>query len=204
MKIISIEGGIGAGKSTLVKRLGEILEGWEVIQEPVDSDPEFHRLLKQFIDNPNDADKRAEFQMYITRVRQAMLKNLPDGNYIIERSLYSDLVFTQCNMLTTEGPTGAYTAAYYDIKKHLKEYPVINNVIYLSRCPTACLKSTMERDRAGEDAYSLSYFEDVHRFHQSCLPQICREYGAKYHEVDCGDQFANPELIRWMILKGVI
>lgn len=204
MKIIAIEGGIGAGKSTLVKRLGEILDDWKVIQEPVDSDPEFHRLLKQFIDNPTDADKRAEFQMYITRVRQAMLKDLTNGNYIIERSLYSDLVFTQCNMLSTEGPTGAYMSAYYDIKSHLKDYPRIDTVIYLSRDPEECLKSAMKRDRAGEDAYQLDYFKDLHNYHLCCLPQICREYGAKYLIHDCGQGFPNPELIRWQILNGTI
>ncbi len=208
MKIVAIEGGIAAGKSTLISQLPELLskmsgEEWVAIKEPVDEDPEFKRLLEQFINNPTDANKRAEFQMYITRSRQGLLKDVPEGNYIIERSLYSDLVFTQCNMLSTEGPTGAYQAAYYDIKNHLKDYPQVDVVLYLNRDPAACLASMQNRDRGSEGGgYSLDYFEDLHNFHLACLPQITRTYNCKYQEVSLGTTFANPDYIAHLILEN--
>lgn len=209
MKIVAIEGGIASGKSTLIGKLPELLtimsgEEWVAIKEPVDEDPEFKRLLEQFINNPTDANKRAEFQMYITRSRQGLLKDIPDGNYIIERSLYSDLVFTQCNMLSTEGPTGAYQAAYYDIKDHLKDYPRVDLVMYLNRDPDACLKSMKDRDRGSEGCgYSLEYFEDLHNFHMACLPQITRAYGCKYRPVCLDDRFADPDFIAHLILEHI-
>lgn len=208
MKIVAIEGGIASGKSTLVEPLAIQMAAitgneWSVVKEPVDTDPEFHRLLTQFIDNPTDANKRAEFQMYITRSRQALLKDLPDGNYVVERSLFSDLVFTQANMLSTEGPTGAYQASYYDIKDHLKEYPQIDLVVYLDRNPKACFQSMLERDRAGENGYSVTYFEDLHRFHLACLPQIAREYNTQFINIELGNMYANPEIVAQSVLEFV-
>uniref|UniRef100_UPI0026049F05 deoxynucleoside kinase n=1 Tax=uncultured Cetobacterium sp. TaxID=527638 RepID=UPI0026049F05 len=187
MKIIAIEGGIGSGKTTLLDPLVSYLnktsgKEWSLIVEPVDEDPEFHRLLKQFINHPHDANKRAEFQMYITRCRHRLLQGIPDGNYIIERSLYSDIVFTQCNMFSTEQASGEYQSAYYDIKQHFNTYPKIDLVIYLNRNPLDCFNSAKQRDRDGESSYQLAYFEDLHLFHQACLPQLCREHGAIYYD----------------------
>lgn len=113
MKLVVIEGGIGSGKSTLLEPLvNELIlstgELWEALVEPVDSDPEFQRLLKQFIDNPTDSNKRAEFQNFMTENRANLLNNIPDGNYLLERSLFSDLVFTHTNMLAASAPTGEY------------------------------------------------------------------------------------------------
>jgi deoxyadenosine/deoxycytidine kinase len=200
MKLVAVEGPIAAGKSTLIKTLPEALnaatgEEWTSILEQCDLDMEFNRLLKQFLDHPTDANKRAEFQRYVTRSRFNLLKDLPDGNYVIERSLYSDLVFTQCNMMGTEGPTGEYQAAFYDIKEHMADYPPVDLVVYLSRDSEACIASAVERSRDGEDAYDLDYFEDLHRYHLTVLPQACRMYGADLHVVELGDSYPVPEAV---------
>lgn len=206
MKIVAIEGNIASGKSTIINPLAIHMsamtgEEWSVVKEPVDTDPEFHRLLTQFIDNPTDANKRAQFQRYITRSRQSLLKELPEGNYVVERSLFSDLVFTQANMLSTEGPTGEYQAAYYDIKDHLKDYPQVDLVVYLDRNPKACYQSMLERSRVGENGYNLDYFEDLHNFHKTCLPQITREYGTKYLEVELGNMFSDARILAPTVLE---
>jgi len=208
MKIIAIEGNVAAGKSTLVEALASHLttltsEEWGTIKEPVDEDPEFHRLLKQFIAHPTDANKRAEFQMYITRSRQGLLRDLKDGNYIVERSLFSDLVFTQANMLSTEGPTGAYQAAYYDIKDHLLGYPKVDLVVYLDRSPEACYNAMVGRARDGESGYTLDYFTDLHNFHKACLPQIAREYGSCYLNIDLGWMFPDARIVAPLVLESI-
>ena len=207
MKIVAIEGGISAGKSTLLPALAIHMTAktgsdWSIIKEPVDENPEFHRLLKQFIANPTDANKRAEFQMFITRTRHALLQGIEDGNYLIERSLYSDIVFTQANMLSTEGPTGEYQASYYDIKEHFKTYPRIDVVVYLDRNPAACLASMRQRDRSGEgDGYTLEYFEDLNNFHLACLPQVTRTYGAKFFSHKLGNRFADARILSEEIVQ---
>lgn len=205
MKLIAIEGPIGSGKSTLISKLPHELnlltgDSWGCIEEPTYG-PEFGRLLKGFIDNPTDANKRAEFQLYLTRCRYDILKDIPDGNYVIERSLYSDLVFTQCNMLSTEGPSGEYQAAYYDIRAHLKTYPHVDAVVYLDRDSQACLDSVALRGRDGEDGYKIEYFDDLSVFHHAVLPQACREYGTKLVTLDLGVNYPDPKTVAECVLE---
>lgn len=209
MKLVVIEGGIGAGKSTVLPAVRDELKAltgndWKILIEPVDTDPEFHRLLKQFIENPSDANKRAEFQNYMTESRANMLVGIPDGNYILERSLFSDLVFTHTNMLSTSCPTGEYWNAYWDIAKRLEDYPKPDALVYISRNPMACYESAVSRDRDGESGYDPVYFEDLHRFHLACLPQSTRKYNVPYIEHDCGTDYPDALRIALGVLEYVI
>ena len=192
MKLVAIEGSIGTGKSTLLPKLVKSLcertsDEWVQLQEPV-NDPEFLRLLQEFTQNPDDAVKRIEFQMYITNRRSEMLKDIdPNGNYVIERSLFSDLVFCQTNMLATERPDGAYLGYYYDIKDRLEHYPRVNALIYLKSDPYKSYNRMLERGRAEEAGTPYEYFMDLEAFHVACLPQICRNYKTPYIEIDWTD-----------------
>lgn len=197
MKIIAIEANIAAGKTTLLSPLANALDeatgaSWQVLREPVDEDPQFLALLQKFIQSPQDADIRVAFQLYITRSRQAMLKDIPDGNYLIERSLFSDIVFCQTNFLTTEQPSAAYMSYFYQIKSYLQDYPPIDLVVYLDRDAESCYRSCMARGRPGEDKYTLSYFVDLKAFHDACLPQIVRQYHSQLlvHPLSAG--YAHP------------
>lgn len=206
MKIVVIEGNIGCGKSTLLNPLKDQLtertgESWKILIEPVDQDPEFHRLLKQFIDNPTNANMRAEFQAYMTNQRAEMLTHVPDGNYILERSLFSDLVFTHTNMLSTQQPTGEYWNAYWDVARRLEDYPKPDALVYLSRNPEACYRSAVQRDREGEDGYDVNYFIDLHRFHLACLPQSTRMYNVPYAEVVLGDDYPDATSVADIVEK---
>lgn len=208
MKIVAIEANIAAGKTTLLEPLAQELSQltdatWEVIREPVDEDPVFLELLQVFVENPDNADARVAFQLYITRNRQALLSNIAEGNYIIERSLFSDLVFCHANFLTTEQPSASYMSYFYQIKNYLKHYPQIDLVVYVDRDVESCFNACMARGRAGESEYSLDYFQDLKAFHDACLPQITRQYGAKLvtHNVETG--FACPNEVAQAIIKNL-
>ncbi len=171
MKIVAIEANIAAGKSTLLEPLAAALSDktgayWNVLKEPVDEDPVFLELLQVFVENPHD---------------------------VIERSLYSDIVFCHVNFLTTEQPSARYMSYFYQVKEHLKSYPHIDLVVYIDRDAESCYNDCMARGRSGEDKYTLDYFEDVKAFHDACLPQITRQYGSKLltHQVQSG--FACPK-----------
>jgi len=200
VKIVAIEANIAAGKSTLLEPLAAALTdktgaNWSVIKEPVDEDPVFLELLQVFVENPHDADARVAFQLYITASRQRLLNNIPEGNYVIERSLFSDIVFCHVNFLMTEQPSARYMSYFYQIKDNLQRYPHIDLVVYIDRDATACFNDCMARARPGEDKYTLDYFEDVKAFHDACLPQITRQYGSTLltHRVRSG--FACPEAL---------
>lgn len=208
MKIVAIEANIAAGKTTLLEPLAQELSQltgatWEVIREPVDEDPVFLELLQIFVENPDNADARVAFQLYITRNRQALLNNIAEGNYIIERSLFSDLVFCHANFLTTEQPSASYMSYFYQIKDYLKNYPKINLVVYVDRDVESCFNACLARGRTGESSYTLDYFKDLKAFHDACLPQITRQYDTKLviHEVET--EFACPNGVAKAIIANL-
>ncbi|MTI12344.1 deoxynucleoside kinase [Sansalvadorimonas verongulae] len=171
---VAVEANIAAGKSTLLPELAKEL-GWESLKEPVD-DPRFTELLEDFTKHPHDANRRIRFQKYITERRANLVKHLDTSkNYLIERSLYSDLIFSQANFLSMEQPSAMYMDYYYDIKRRLTEYPRISAVVYLRTTPEVAYGRLLSRARDAEDGTPLSYIKDLHNFHEACLPQICRE-----------------------------
>ena len=180
---VAVEANIAAGKSTLLPKLAAEL-GWEAIQEPV-NDSEFTRLLKDFTDHPADACKRIQFQEYITNRRARLVNELPtDRNYLIERSLYSDLIFTQANFLSMSNPDERYMLHYCEIQRRLGDYPTISAVIYLKTAPEIAHRRLIERARSAEDGTPLSYLCDLHNYHEAILPQICRSMGTPLITVD--------------------
>ncbi|WP_067522061.1 deoxynucleoside kinase [Endozoicomonas ascidiicola] len=183
---VAVEANIAAGKSTLLPKLAAEL-GWEAIQEPV-NDPEFTRLLQDFTDHPQDSSKRILFQEYITDRRADIVKKLPtDRNYLIERSLYSDLIFTQANFLSMDAPDERYMLHYCAIQNRLKDYPVISAVVYLRTAPEVSHSRLINRARAAEDGTPLSYLRDIHNYHEAILPQICRSMNTPLITVEWDD-----------------
>ncbi len=171
---VAVEANIAAGKSTLLPQLAAEL-GWESIKEPVD-DARFTELLEDFTRHPHDANRRICFQKYITERRASLVKELdPTKNYLIERSLYSDLIFSQANFLSMEQPNAMYMDYYYDIKRRLEDYPRISAVVYLKTTPEVAYNRLISRGREAENGTPLAYIQDLHNFHEACLPQICRE-----------------------------
>ena len=180
--LIAIEGNIGVGKSTLLPKLVEQLnthstKTWQLIIEDVDTDSEFQRLLKAFTVDPT---KRIEFQRYITNKRSQICQNLnPDSHYVIERSLFSDLVFCQANLAEACRPDGQDLDYYYDIQEKLKDYPPVSAVIYLKSDPVISYQRMLERARDAEVGTSQEYLQLISDCHDTFLPHICRRYNTQ-------------------------
>ncbi len=170
---VAVEANIAAGKSTLLPKLAAELD-WDPIQEPAD-DPQFAKLLKDFTTHPKDPTKRIRFQQYITDRRASIVEELPtDRNYLIERSLYSDLIFTQANFLSMEAPDEQYMLHYCDIQRRLLDYPKISAVVYLVTKPEVAHSRLLSRARNAEEGTPLEYLRDIHNYHEAILPQICK------------------------------
>ncbi|MGY0219938.1 deoxynucleoside kinase [Endozoicomonadaceae bacterium StTr2] len=173
---VAVEANIAAGKTTLLPKLAAEL-GWEHLKEPVD-DPKFTALLEDFTRHPTDSGCRIRFQQYITERRAALVESLPtDRNYLIERSLYSDLIFTQANFLSMPQPDENLMLHYCEIQRRLKDYPRISAVVYLRTTPEVAHKRLQQRARQAEDGTPLSYIRDIHNYHEAMLPQICEMMG---------------------------
>ena len=198
---VAVEANIAAGKSTLLPKLAAEL-GWDAILEPV-NDPEFTRLLKDFTDHPTDSGKRIRFQEHITNRRACIVNELPtDRNYLIERSLYSDLIFTQANFLGMSAPDERYMLHYCEIQRRLTAYPAISAVIYLKTAPEVAHRRLVERARSAEDGTPLSYLHDLHNYHEAVLPQICRSMGTPLITVDW-DNFGCERHVAGQLLAAI-
>ena len=203
--LIAIEGNIGVGKSTLLPKLISELnehsnEKWQLIIEDVDTDPEFQRLLKAFTVDPT---KRIEFQRYITNKRANICQNLDTSyNYVIERSLFSDLVFCQANLAEACRPDGKDLDYYYDIQDKLKDYPQVSAVIYLKSDPVISYTRMVERARDAEAGTSQEYLQLISDCHDTFLPHICRRYNTQLITQEWTD-FGCHEKLAQRILKDV-
>lgn len=207
--IIAVEGNIGAGKSTVLPKLQESLNAtssngkeWKTLFEEVETDPTFQRLLKAFTVDPT---KRIEFQRYITDRRSSLCNDLdPSFNYLIERSLFSDLIFCQANLMAACRPDGQDVNYYYDIEQRLESYPKVSAVIYLKTDPKVCFDRMQSRGREAEDGTPLHYLELLSGMHDVLLPVICRKYSTQLLTHDwtyfgCADTLARRTVD---ILKG--
>src|SRR5271154_1150082 len=90
-----VEGGIGAGKSTLIEKITRELEKMNVactiLKEEYDK-----QILKEFNDNPKE--KGFEFQNYIITQRINQLKETNNNNVQIiiqDRTILSTRIFTK-------------------------------------------------------------------------------------------------------------
>lgn len=205
-KLVAIEGNIGVGKSTLLPLLAKELTehdnaNWRLILEDVDSDPEFQRLLQAFT---VDATRRIEFQRYITNKRSDICKDLdPAFNYIIERSLFSDLVFCQANLAEACRPDGKDLDYYYDIQAKLVDYPRVSAVVYL-RCEAETAYTRMlSRARDAEQGTPRDYLQLISDCHDTFLPHICRKYDTVLLTEDWTDFGCPITLAKRIISEGL-
>lgn len=205
MKVLAVEGNIGAGKSTLLPMLAKQL-GYTYLLEPVDSDPEFKELLGKFCANPSCVHARNEFQMYITNQRADLLCNAaPNGKYLIERSLLSDLVFTHACMANYEN-TPEDAQHHMDSYKHLisriMDYPKIDICLYLKTEPMTAFQRMRQRGREEEKKVPFSYIKDLSNYHDAVLPQACRKGGTKLVTVDWNVFKDTTWVIQTMLAEG--
>jgi deoxyadenosine/deoxycytidine kinase len=178
MKLFTIEGNIGSGKSTFIKELKKNLkhiDGVPVIYvpEPVE---EWESI--QSLDGKNmielfyqDQPKYAfSFQMmaYITRLNilQKEIKKYPNCILISERSLLADYhVFAK--MLYEEGHIShenyqIYKRWFYSFLDNIK----IDGIIYLVTNPSVCFDRCSIRSRKGENTISLEYLTRCWEMHE--------------------------------------
>jgi deoxyguanosine kinase len=175
MKIISIEGNIGSGKSTLIKKLRELPEfqnGFTFLPEPVDEwntikDSDGITILEKYY---SDQKKYAfSFQMmaYISRLKQ--LNDSKNSSIIItERCLYTDRnIFAK--MLHD---TGMIEEIEYSIYLKWFEYFIENlndiKFIYVRSDPDVCSDRITLRNRKGENI-SIEYLSNCHHYHEKWL-----------------------------------
>lgn len=184
--IVSIEGNIGSGKTTIIENLQKYYnlqlenddkESIIFLREPVDiwktiSDKNGENILEKFYNNTQKFSFAFQVMAYSTRTAKLAdtIKNNPNCKIIIcERSLEADNnVFAKMlkdsnNMEEVE----------YQIYEHFyntrKQDMNLDAVIYIDASPNVCLQRVKKRNRDGEDGISYEYLKTCKDYHDNWL-----------------------------------
>ena len=190
VKIISIDGNIGSGKSTLMGKLKTYFSNNKnvvFLKEPVDewetiTDENGVTILEKFYGDSTKYGFSFHIMAYISRldvIRKEIKKN-PDAIFISERSLFTDkLVFAK--MLFDSGNIELVNYKIYLkwFDTFAEDFPV-SKVIYVNTSPEICHQRIVKRSRTGESNIPLDYLQNCHKYHNNMLDInsedcICKE-----------------------------
>ena len=181
--ILSLEGNIGSGKSTFIKKLNGTLEPLLnkkviLLQEPVDiwgtfKDKNGETILEKFYKDQNKYAFSFQMMAYISRLEllNKTIKENPNKIIICERSIWTDKhVFAQ--MLADDNKIEEinfiiYNKWFDNLSNNIK----LDGVIYLKTSPETCKHRIGIRNRKGEDI-SLEYLTRCDNYHNKWLQNV--------------------------------
>jgi deoxyadenosine/deoxycytidine kinase len=177
--IVSIEGNIGSGKTTLMSYLREEYKNNQLViflKEPVDEwsliqDENGTTILEKFYADQEKYSFAFQMMAYVSRlnVLREALKNLdPDKKYVIftERSLNTDrYVFAKMLYETCKMEEVCYNIYLRWFNSFSQEFPV-HKIVYVKVDPNVCHTRISKRSREGEDKIELGYLESCHKYHE--------------------------------------
>jgi len=178
-QLVSIEGNIGGGKSTLLKKMREKYSDNKnvvFVDEPVDDwesikDENGITMLELFYQDQNTHAFAFQMMAFISRLSK--LKNAIEKNsnaiIITERSLYTDkMVFAQM-LRDSKNIRHEHHQIYLKwFETFAIDYP-INKIIYVNTPPNICYERISKRSRNGESNIPLDYLEKCHAYHNNMI-----------------------------------
>jgi deoxyadenosine/deoxycytidine kinase len=184
LPIVFVEGGIGCGKSTLVKHLQSYCEKnaktYLTIQEPVDiwmtiqDKTTGKNMIEAFYQDQHKHGFEFQMMAYISRLQrlQEACKEALEKQcdfIICERSLYTDRnVF--CKMLYDEGKINTYGYQIYNKWfEHFQSFLGDMKFVYLQTNYEVCLQRIKKRCRDGEENIPSEYLKKNNEYHDAWL-----------------------------------
>lgn len=182
--VISIEGNIGSGKTTLMTKLREQYKTNPYViflKEPVDEwanikDVNGTTILEKFYADQEKYSFPFQMMAYISRLnvlRQAIKNCDTTSNQkytiITERSLNTDrYVFAKMLHETGKMEDVCYQIYLNWFDTFSEEFPV-DKIIYVKTLPNICHNRILKRAREGEDCIPLEYLQSCDNYHEDML-----------------------------------
>jgi len=173
--IISVEGNIGSGKSTLVENLKKYLGNKEInyvfVQEPVDiwntiKDKEGEPILTKFYRDQERYSFSFQMMAYISRLsilRKAVKEN-PNSVIITERCVHTDRnVFAQMLYDDEKIMETDYQIYLRWFDEFIEDVPIYA-FIYLQTKPEVSFQRVQKRNREGE-VIPIEYLDRCNKYH---------------------------------------
>lgn len=177
--IITLEGNIGSGKSTMLNKIKQQYPNWNIVQEPVDIWEQFKtedgkNLLECFYTDTKRWAYTLQNCAFITRyttMNNALKLSDPTKKnvFIIERSVLTDrYVFAEMlfgSKMLDPLEWKLYTTWFdYFIKSN-----AINGIVHITTDFETCKERIIKRGRHGEENISIDYLKSLDEQHHKWL-----------------------------------
>jgi deoxyadenosine/deoxycytidine kinase len=181
--IISIEGNIGSGKSTLFEQLQHTFSNNPniiFVREPVDiweniRDEDGTTILEKFYENQVKYSFSFQIMAYISRInllKESINKAPHDSVIITERSLYTDKMVFAKMLYDTHKIECINYQIYLNLFETFKNDFYVDKVIYIKTDPDICYNRILKRARTGENNISLDYLDLCHEYHNNMIHEL--------------------------------
>jgi deoxyadenosine/deoxycytidine kinase len=174
--LISIEGNIGSGKSTIINYLKtldnkNIVFVDEPVKEWINIKSNNKNALELFYEDQKKNSFWFQVLAYITRLRNLLdvIEKNPDKVIITERSIYTDkyvfaqMLFESGNISDIEFQTYNYWFDTFESKTK------IDVILYVNTKPEECINRIKVRNRVEESNVKLDYLKSCHQKHINWL-----------------------------------
>jgi deoxyadenosine/deoxycytidine kinase len=186
--IISIEGNIGSGKTTLFENLKHAFSennNIYFLREPVDDwenikDADGNTMLQKFYADQSKYSFAFQMMAYISRLKILSdtfnaITTSPEYDInmtyfiITERSLYTDKCVFAKMLYEEKKIEDVCYQIYLTWFDEFTKWFAINVLVYLDTNPIICYNRIHKRSREGEELIPLTYLENCHNYHNSFL-----------------------------------
>lgn len=160
-RVYSIEGNIGAGKTTILKIIGKTCDDVYFVEEPVSQWQNVGgmNLLEKFYEDPDRWGFSFEFYVMLTKLK-ALAKAAESDKpvVILERSFFSNKIF-----MDISAKLGKLNDLEYQMLNNIFDffmvnvYPVLSGIIYLNTPVDVCISRIAKRNRGEESSVDKNY-----------------------------------------------
>ena len=165
-RIYSIEGNIGAGKTTILKIIEKSFKDIAFVEEPISKWQNIgnENLLEKFYENPERWCFSFEFYSMLTKI-EALIKvaSCDKSIILIERSLLSNKIFIDISKKMDKLNNMEYNILLKTWDFYIQNvYPQLSGIIYLNTPVDVCVNRIIQRNRNEECNVDKSYLNILH------------------------------------------
>jgi deoxyadenosine/deoxycytidine kinase len=185
--IVSLDGNIGAGKTTFLKHLKDTFPDVEVLEEPVGDwmtmrDEEGRNLLELFYTDKHRWAYTFQNCAFLTRflnTEQIVYRHKQAGAkfklYVTERSIHTDRnVFA--DMLHKSGDINSLEwSLYLKWFDHFASQMPLSGIIYINTSAETCKRRIIKRGRQGEEGIPMEYLDSLDVTHRAWMEREQKE-----------------------------